>query len=387
MDTRRYRRQIVLPQIGEAGQRRWAAARIAIVGMGALGSTSASLLARAGVGCGGAAGGDTAADGAAGGGAPGRSAAQKGSGAAQKGGFLRLIDRDYVSLDNLQRSSLYTEADAASSTPKAIAAAEHLRTINSEVACDPRVTQVSGENIESLLADIDLVIDGSDNFELRYLLNEACDSLRIPWVYGGVLGTSGMVFPIVPGQTPCFRCLSPREPLPGSYPTCASAGVLGTVSTLVASLQTTEALKLILGAQAERASGLIDIDLWHAEGTLVPFERKPDCPTCGRHSYELLNTDRGSNSTALCGRDEYQVVPARGKAQSGVPGEKADASCDLARLAERLRSEGDVLLSPYLLTFDNGTLRFKLFADGRMMLKGVPDEAAALSVYAEYVGL
>jgi adenylyltransferase/sulfurtransferase len=344
--------------------------------MGALGSVSAPLLARAGVGV------------------------------AADGGFLRLIDRDYVSLNNLQRSGLFTEADAIASTPKALAAAEQLRTINSTLAYDPRVTHVNGENIEALLADVDLVIDGSDNFELRYLINEACDKLSIPWIYGGVIGTDGMAFTIVPGKTPCFRCLSPVVPAPGSYPTCASAGVLGTVSAIVASLQATEALKLLLGADEVRAPGLIDVDLWHSEAEVLAFKRNPDCPTCAHHTYQLLGVPSGAISTALCGRDEYQVIPAsiaggddgvssgprpRLAPNDGV-GDGGDSpeqkpALDLAQLAARLRSQGDVLVSPHILTFDNGTLRFKLFADGRMMLKGAPDEAAALSIYSEYVGL
>jgi adenylyltransferase/sulfurtransferase len=418
----RYARQTVLPQIGEAGQRRLAAARVAVVGLGALGSASAPLLARAGVGL--ARGGDEKnsaverGDGERdGGGAVKRDSGSErdGSGERNSDGFLRLIDRDYVSLDNLQRSGLYTEADAFASTPKALAAAEHLRAINSELICDPRVTHISGENIESLLADVDLVLDGSDNFELRHLLNEACDKLNIPWVYGGVLGTSGMAAPIVPGQTPCFRCFSPKVPPPGSYPSCASAGVLGSVSTLVASLQVTEALKLLLGASDECAPGLIDLDLWRVEAAVVPFERNLDCPTCAHHAYELLGKASTTSAVALCGRDEYQVLPAHAAhAAHGVldsaqpaPGSTQDAldsaqpapgptqpalnlaqpALDLAHLAQRLRSQGDVLVSPHILTFDDGVLRFKLFVDGRMMLKGVPDEAAALRVYSEYVGL
>jgi adenylyltransferase/sulfurtransferase len=353
-DITRYLRQTVLPQVGEAGQRRLAAARVAIIGIGALGSVSAPLLARAGVG------------------------------AEAAGGFLRLIDRDYVGLNNLQRSGLFTEADVAASAPKALAAAEQLQAINSTIAYDPRVTHVDGENIEALLTDVDLVVDGSDNFELRYLINEACDKLGIPWIYGGVIGTDGMAFTIVPGQTPCFRCLSPVVPAPGSYPTRASAGVLGTASAIVASLQATEAIKLLLGADDARASGLIDIDLWHTAAEVVAFERDPNCPTCAHHAYELLGVSSGATSTALCGRDEYQVIPAHASGQGD--GSFVSPALDLAQLATRLRSQGDVLLSPYLLTFDNGTLRFKLFADGRMMLKGAADDAAALSIYSEYVG-
>jgi adenylyltransferase/sulfurtransferase len=365
MDTRakdleRYSRQLVLPQVGEVGQRRLAAARVAIIGIGALGSVSAPLLARAGVGV------------------------------AAAGGCLRLIDRDYVDLNNLQRSGLFTEADAEASIPKALAAAEHLRALNSTIAYDPHVTHVDGENIEALLTDVELVVDGSDNFELRYLINEACDKLSIPWVYGGVIGADGMCFSIVPGKTPCFRCLSPVVPVPGSYPTCASAGVLGTASAIVASLQATEAIKLLLGASDVRAPGLIDVDLWHTEAEVVTFERDPDCPTCAHHAYELLGAASGATSTALCGRDEYQVIPAHGaggRQEKRPPVSRPPVQLDLAQLADRLRTQGDVLLSPYLLTFDNGTLRFKLFADGRMMLKGAADEAAALSVYSEYVGL
>jgi adenylyltransferase/sulfurtransferase len=337
--TNRYERQIALPPIGREGQKNIAAARIAVIGVGALGSTSASLLARAGA------------------------------------GFLRLIDRDCVSLSNLHRTGLFDEQDAAQSKPKALAAANHLAAVNSEVKWDARVIHANGENIEELLTGIDLVIDGSDNYELRFTLNEACDYLRIPWVYGGVLGTSGTVMPIIPGKTPCFRCLVSQLPTPGTYPTCATAGVLGAIPHIVASIQVTEGLKLLLGTPTSLMPRLLLFDAWNNEFEYIEAHQEPSCPTCGRHEYEYLGTHRGTTSISLCGRDEFQVLPAQKK------------QLDLSALAARLRAHGDVLLSPCVLTFDNTAIRFRLFEDGRMMLKGASSEDSALSLYAEFIGL
>jgi adenylyltransferase/sulfurtransferase len=369
----RYARQTALPQIGEEGQRRLSGSRVAVFGLGALGSVSAPLLARAGV------------------------------------GFLRLIDRDYVSLNNLQRSGLFTEGDAEDSLPKAVAAARHLALANSGCELDVRVANVDGGNIEGLLEGIDVAVDGSDNFELRYLLCEASDKLGIPWVYGAAVGTTGAVMPVVPGITPCLSCLAPDAPPPGSYQTCATAGILGTATGLVAVLQATEALKLLLGpvgdaeggggagggggawgarggggggaegargarSDGDDATGLLQVDPWYGEFEHIHLARDPECPTCALHRYTRLGARPGLAAAALCGRDEYQVIPA------------GQQQLDLPALAQRLRGQGEVRVNPYTLSFDDGSLRFRLFADGRMMLKGAKDEAAALQTYSEYLG-
>jgi adenylyltransferase/sulfurtransferase len=335
----RYIRQMSLPQIGAEGQQRLYAARVAVVGIGALGSVSAELMARAGV------------------------------------GYLRLIDRDYVSLNNLHRTALFSEADAADNAPKAVAASKALQAVNSGIQLEAAVTHLSGANALELLQDMDLVLDGSDNYELRYLLNEACDQMGIPWVYAGAVGNFGMVMPIIPGQTACFRCLAPTPPPPGSYPTCASSGILGSVSSSVASIQATEAIKLLLGRTDNRLPGLLSIDAWNCSFDVIEVQRDATCPVCGQHQYEQLGHDSGATSSALCGRDEYQVLPA------------APADLDLSAWAQRLRSQGDVLVSPYILTFSDTKVRFKLFADGRMMLKGAQSADQALAIYSEYLGL
>jgi adenylyltransferase/sulfurtransferase len=276
MPESRYIRQETLPQIGTAGQAALAQARIAIAGMGALGSASASVLARSGV------------------------------------GYLRLIDRDEVELSNLQRCALYTEADAAAATPKALAAAAHLEAINSTITLEPQVANLSGSNVLDLLAEVDLILDGSDNLELRFLINEAACKLAVPWIYTGVLGMLGMVMPILPGG-PCLRCLSPDMPAPGSYPTCVTNGILATTTKIAASLQATLAIKHLTGTHGvsvpgrtdmasdvatphthtpggaqPRASQLYQLDVWKPGLETITIEKDPDCPLCSLHQYLLL---------------------------------------------------------------------------------------------------
>jgi adenylyltransferase/sulfurtransferase len=339
MDPARYARQIAFAPIGEEGQRALAAAHIAIIGMGALGSVSAELLVRAGV------------------------------------GFLRVIDRDYLSPNNLQRSVLYTEEDVRTLLPKAIAAQQHLAAINSRVTVEAAVADVNARSIENLIQDVDLVLDGTDNFEARYLINEACHKLGKPWIYGGALGAAGSMMVIRP-DGPCFRCLQPVATLPGSYPTCVTEGVLATTTTLVASLQVTEALKLIIGAD-EATNDYRSIDVWTGEIESIPVERNPACKVCAEGIYEHLGWGTAMRSTALCGRDEIQVVP-------GVR-----IRVDLDAIAKRLGALGTVTGNAYLLDFANDEVSFKLFSDGRALIKTTDtlDEKAALSLYAQYVGL
>ncbi|MCL2826567.1 MAG: HesA/MoeB/ThiF family protein [Eggerthellaceae bacterium] len=247
----RYARQLILPAIGEEGQRRIEAARVAVLGVGALGSVIASLLCRNGV------------------------------------GFIRVIDRDLVGLSNLHRGSLYTEADVAAEKPKAIACAECLRAINHNVQVDPVVQDISPRSIEALIADVEVVLDGSDNLELRYLINDACHKLAKPWVHGSIRGTSGAFMTVLP-QGPCLRCLNPDAPAPGSYPTCATEGVLGASTDMVGALQAIEALKLILGSP-DVARGYYSLDCWHAEIDRIDLKQDPDCPCCVHGVYDYLD--------------------------------------------------------------------------------------------------
>jgi adenylyltransferase/sulfurtransferase len=278
-----------------------------------------------------------------------------------------------VNLDNLQRSALYTEGDAEDSLPKAIAAERHLAAINSEIAIEAVSADVNATTVEQLIGDVDLVIDATDNSAVRFLLNEACHKLRKTWIYGGALGTTGSMM-VIPPEGPCLRCLFPTIPGPGSYPTCASEGVLATVTFLVASLQVTAALKLIIGEPPE-AGRYLSVDVWDRAVEEVAIEQDPECPCCVLESYEFLGKAPTTLSTDLCGRDEYQVLPS----------EKREL--DLVQVGERLRRQGAVTVSPWILTFDNGTIRFKLFADGRAMLKGAKSSDAALSLYSDYIGL
>ncbi|MDR3316233.1 MAG: ThiF family adenylyltransferase [Coriobacteriales bacterium] len=356
----RFARQIALAEVGVAGQRRLAESRVAIIGTGSLGTVSAELLARAGV------------------------------------GFLRLVDRDYVSLDNLPRSALFNEDDALQSKPKALAAADHLAEFISDAVIDPRVIDVNAATIEGLIADVDLVIDGTDNFEARYLLNDACHKLRKPWIHGAVLGTSGALMTIQPSG-PCLRCFAPSPPPPGSYPTCASSGVIGAATALVATYQAIEALKLLLALEesgalspgttsgngahncnespAPLSTQYFSLDVWSHETDGVLIAQDPGCKTCVQQEYEFLDKPVSTISSELCGRDEFQVRPG------------SATTIDLNAAATRLRSQGAVTVSPFILTFDDGNLRFKLFKDGRAMIKGVASGEAALSVYADYIGL
>ncbi|MDR2035774.1 MAG: HesA/MoeB/ThiF family protein [Coriobacteriales bacterium] len=255
----RYIRQEIMPQIGESGQALLAQAQVAIVGLGALGSVSSEILARSGV------------------------------------GYLRLIDRDVVELSNLQRCALYTEEDANAATSKALAARDHLKSINSTIYTEPQVCEVNSSNVLKLLSGVDLILDGSDNFEVRALINEAANKLGIPWIYTGVLGALSMVMPILPGG-PCLRCLSPTVPEPGSYPTCTTNGVLPSTTRIAATLQATQALKLLLNKpklpsiplKELPTTTLYQIEVWEPEFEMVTVEKNPACAVCGLHHYELL---------------------------------------------------------------------------------------------------
>jgi adenylyltransferase/sulfurtransferase len=247
----RYSRQIVFDGIGEKGQEKLLRSRAAIIGLGATGTVAANNLCRAGV------------------------------------GFIRIIDRDCVELINLHRQMLYDEQDASVPTQKATAAFKRLAKINSEITLDPVVADVNAANIETLIGDVDLVLDCSDNIELRYLVNEACDKLRKPWIYAGVLASEGLTMNIIPGETACFRCLFPEAPHPGSYSTISTAGVLNSVTAVIASIESAEALKILLCSPRVRKT-LFRIDVWNNSSDYIDVGKNPDCPVCGRHKYETL---------------------------------------------------------------------------------------------------
>ncbi len=338
MNLQRYSRQTVFDEIGEAGQERLLRSRVAVIGVGAIGTVIANNLCRAGV------------------------------------GFVRLIDRDYVELGNLQRQVLYTEEDARQRVPKAVAACEHLREVNSEIELEPVITDVNSSNIEALISDIDLVLDGSDNLEARYLINEACFKENRPWIYAGAIVGAGMTMNIIPGETPCLRCLFSHSLPSGTGPTCSTAGVVNGITGVIASIASTEALKILIGSSDVRKT-LLAIDIWSNLFDEITIEQNRDCPVCAHHEYKLLGRLSGSYTTSLCGRDSVQVVPG------------SKTTIDIERFAQRLKGIGTVRYSRFMLQFSGGEVEFSLFPDGRAIIDKVKDESAARSIYSEYIGL
>jgi adenylyltransferase/sulfurtransferase len=338
LENDRYARQRLFAPFGGAAQAKLAAARVTLVGCGALGTHLAQHLVRAGV------------------------------------GRLRICDRDFVELNNLQRQVLFDEQDVRDNLPKAAAAAAKLARVNGEVAVEPRVVDVNPSNVESLIADADLVLDGTDNFETRFLLNDACVKGRKPWVYGGCVGAEGMVLAVIPGKTACFRCFVPDPPEPGSVPTCDTAGVLGPAVGVVASLQSAEALKLLTGHAEALAEGLVTVDVWGNRQHLFRMPRNPECPACGKGRYDYLEGGASGGATTLCGRNAVQVSPAEG------------ASVDLAALERRLAAVGKVKRNEYLLRLDADGFEVTVFPDGRAIVRGTDDPVRARAVYAKYVG-
>ncbi len=338
-DLSRYSRQMLLPGFGVDGQRRLSAARVLVMGVGALGTALSSSIVRAGV------------------------------------GFVRLVDRDFIELDNLQRQSLFDEEDIAEGLPKAVAAARKLRRANSAVEVEAVVADVTSANVEMLIEGCGLVLDGSDNVEVRLLLNDACLKHGVPWIYGAAIGTSGCTLTVLPGDGPCFRCLVPALPAPGSLPTCETAGVLGAVPQAVAALQVTEALKLLTGHRDMLVRRMRFVNLW--EGTLETLDvaKGPGrCPACDEGRYEYLEGARRSGGTMMCGRSAVQVDPG------------PVAAPDFPALSRRLAGLGEVAFNEFLLRFKTGDFEIALFPDGRAIIKGPKDEAAARSIYARIIG-
>jgi adenylyltransferase/sulfurtransferase len=327
--------------VGPDGQRRLAAGRVALVGCGALGTVLASSLVRAGV------------------------------------GFVRLVDRDFIEMHNLQRQILFDEDDVAANLPKAEAAARKLRRVNSAVTVEPVVADVDRTNVLDLVRDADLILDGTDNFEVRYLLNDAAVSLGKPWVYGGCVGSHGMTTTVLPGETPCLRCVFEAAPSPGEVGTCETAGVIGPIVNVVASFQAAEALKILAGRRDAVNRDLLMIDVWEntfrrlAIGTL---RDKRDCVCCKQRRFEWLDGAFGSQTTSMCGRNAVQVSHLG-------PGR-----VDLEDLARRLRPVGPVTANKFLLKFAAEGHEFTVFPDGRAIIQGTSDTDKARTLYAKYVG-
>jgi len=334
----RYSRQVLYAPIGAEGQARIRAARVLLTGCGGLGAEAASLLARAGV------------------------------------GSLRIVDRDVVELTNLQRQALFDEADVRDCIPKAVAAACHLRRINAEITVEPVVADLHAGNLADLLAGVDLVVDGFDNFEGRYLLNDACVREGLPWVHGACVGSYGVSTLIVPGRTPCLRCIQPELPPPGSTPTCDTVGILGPAAHLIAALEVAQALRWLVTREAPEPAVMVSADVWDLRFQHVELPaRDPRCPCCGERRFEFL--DRGpAPAEALCGRDSVLVRPS------------SAAAPDFVAIGARLRPLGEVLANEFVLRFRLPPHELTLFADGRAIVKGTDDPALARSLVARWFG-
>jgi molybdopterin/thiamine biosynthesis adenylyltransferase len=338
----RYSRQTLFPPIGEEGQFKLIHSRVAIVGMGALGTVLANHMVRAGV------------------------------------GYVRIIDRDYVEWSNLQRQMLFDENDAEQLAPKAIAAAHRLRQINSFVEIDPHVSDLNPTNAETLLGDVDLILDGTDNFSVRFLLNDVSIKHHIPWIYGGAVSSRGVSMTIVPGQTPCLRCMFGQAPQQGIGDTCDTAGVISPIIHLVASHQATEAMKILVGDHKHLNRQMIHIDLWYNQHSFIDVShaKKIDCPACGNGHFEYLQADlQGETIQSLCGRNSVQIFPV------------VSQSYDLRAWEQKWKPLGKVERTPFLLKFYmNNLYTFVLFPDGRVMIQGTDDVVVAKSLYSRYIG-
>lgn len=332
----RYEKQVFFKPIGEKGQAKLSKSTVTIIGLGALGTVSSNHLCRAGV------------------------------------GQLKLVDRDFVEISNLQRQMLFDEQDAKKRLPKAMAAAEKLRAINSEINIEPMIADVAPRNIEEIIKGSDLVLDGTDNLETRLLINDACLNNKIPWIYAAVLGSIGMTMTIIPHLTPCLRCHISGVPAPGTIPSCDTEGVLSMTTGTIASIQSAEALRLLIGL--EPTEGLFYIDIWQREFDTFHLERLPDCPACGSGKYDFLSGSNFSWTTVLCGRNAVQIVPP------------AEHCIGLEELEKRLLPLGDVSYNGFLLSFHTGDHEIILFPNGRAIIRGTTDEAEARSLYAKYIG-
>jgi molybdopterin-synthase adenylyltransferase len=342
----RYSRQMRVPGIGKAGQERIRASRVTLCGVGALGTVLANILVRAGV------------------------------------GHIRVIDRDFVEPSNLQRQVLFDESDVTNNLPKSEAAATKMRAINSDVVVEPIVADIDRTNIESFCDGADLILDGTDNFEVRYTINDASIKLGKPWIYGGAVGVEGMTMTIIPDETPCLRCVFEQSPGPGEVGTCETAGVLGPIVSIVARFQATEALKILAGKKETINRELYMMNIWENTSRRVKIAplkgRKGQCPCCAQRKFEWLEGEHGTQTTSLCGRNAVQVTQRRSSA------------LNLGELRKQLEATTTVTANKFLMKFqitDAGEgYEFTVFPDGRAIIKGTDDTERARTLYAKYIG-
>jgi len=333
----RYSRQSRFAPVGDEGQRRIREASVVVVGCGALGTVEAEILARAGV------------------------------------GRLRLIDRDFVEYSNLQRQFLYSEADAEAALPKAAAAAKRLALINSEVEIEPMVADLTPASAEELLEDVDLIMDGTDNFEARFLMNDFAVREEIPWIYAAAVGSYGVKLPVIPGQTACLRCVYP-EPPQGSQPTCETDGVLAPITATIAALACGDALKILARGVDSIVARLTTVDVWSGEiRQTKPPLRDSACPCCVRRDFVHLNGQRRA-PISLCGRNAVQI-------------HERSRPVDLIELAKKLAPLASVRSNDFAVRALVESFELTVFPDGRAIIKGTTDPGVARSVYARYVGM
>ncbi len=341
-DITRYHRQYLFQKIGEAGQNKIAKARVTVIGCGALGTVIVNTLARAGV------------------------------------GFIRMVDRDFIELNNLQRQILFDEGDIAENLPKAAAAERKLKKINSQIQIESIVSDVNFTNIERFIEDADLVLDGTDNFETRFLINDACVKHKKPWIYGACIGSHGLTMTILPGETPCLRCVFESAPPPELTPTCDTAGIIAPASMTIASIQCTEALKFLAGKKSELNKSLYSFDIWTLETKSFRLEGlrdAVDCPACKQGNFEFLKGDQAPKTSTLCGRNAVQVT-------------RSDkVKMDFKQLAHRFEKLGETKFNSFMFQAKVDGYEFTIFPDGRAIIKGTNDPAVAKSVYSKYIGV
>src|SRR6266478_6484657 len=331
----RYSRQVLFAEIGSEGQKQLARSRVVIVGCGATGSALASSLARSGV------------------------------------GMLRILDRDYVEPSNLQRQSLFDENDARESLPKAVAAARQIARFNSQILAEPQVADLTPVNVENLLGGVDLILDGTDNFETRYLVNDYAVKNSVAWIYAAAVGSYTATLNILPGETACLACVFPDPPR-GTVETCETAGILNSAVNLVASIAAAEALKFLVGTRSKMRRTLLSWDVWTNErAELAAIHPRAGCRTCLGDFVHLAG--EGRPHITLCGRNSVQI-------------HERQRPVDFVELSSRLQPHGNVLHNEFVLKFWREPYEMTLFPDGRAIIKGTTDTAVARSLYARYVG-
>ncbi len=336
----RYSRQILFAEVGKAGQEKLRNARVLLAGCGALGASHAEMLARGGI------------------------------------GTLRIVDRDFVEFTNLQRQTLFKESDAAERLPKAIAAKKRIGEINSEIAVEAMIADINKSDVESLIEGCDVVLDGTDNFQVRYLLNDACVKHSKTWIYGAAVSSYGTTMTITPGETPCLRCVFEQMPDAGSSPTCDTAGVIMPIISSVSAIQVTEAIKVLIGDTSSLHRSLIQVDVWANDWRKIKLgPPNPECKACGMRDFEFLDAEAAEFAAVLCGRNAVQIAPPR------------PVAIDLAGFAGKLSNIQDIKWNEYLVRFAVNGSEITLFSDGRAIVKGTDDVSVARSLYARYIGI